>query len=61
VDTWIEPALSPDGRRVAYMWQQGSLVGVLGFGATRVVVAPANDPGDTTGLAWLIFYTQQLP
>jgi hypothetical protein len=56
VDTWIEPALSPDGRRVAYMWQQGSLVGVLGFGATRVVVAPANDPGDTTGLAWLIFY-----
>ena len=56
VDTWIEPALSPDGRRVAYMWQQGSLVSVLGFGATRVVVAPVDRPGDTTGFVWPIFY-----
>ena len=56
VDTWIEPALSPDGRRVAYMWQQGSLVSVLGFGATRIVVAPIEQPGDTTGFLWRIFY-----
>jgi len=56
VDTWIEPALSPDGGRVAYMWQQGSLVGVLGFGATRVVVAPVAQAGDTSGFVWPIFY-----
>jgi hypothetical protein len=56
VDTWIEPALSPDGRRIAYMWQQGSLVSVLGFGATRVVVAPLARAGDTSGFVWPIFY-----
>ncbi len=56
VDTWIEPALSPDGRRVAYMWQQGSLVSVLGFGATHVVVAPVDRPGDATRFVWPIFY-----
>lgn len=56
VDTWIEPALSPDGRRVAYMWQEGSLVSVLGFGATRIVVAPIEQAGDTSGFAWRIFY-----
>jgi len=56
VDTWIEPALSQDGNRVAYMWQQGSLVSVLGFGTTRVVVAPADRAGDTTGFVWPIFY-----
>jgi len=56
VDTWIEPALSPDRRRVAYMWQQGSLVSVLGFWATRVVVAPADRAGDSTGFVWPIFY-----
>jgi len=56
VDTWIEPALSPDGRRVAYMWQQGSLISVLGFAWSSVVVAPADGLGDTTELVWPIFY-----
>lgn len=56
VDTWLEPALSPDGRHVAYMWQQGSLISVLGFAATSVVVAPAAGPGDTSGLVWPINY-----
>ena len=56
VDTWIEPALSPDGGRVAYMWQQGSLVGVLGFGDTRVMVAPVERAGDSSEFLWRIFY-----
>jgi hypothetical protein len=56
VDTWVEPALSPDGRRVAYMWQQGSLISVLGFAATSVVVAPATQPGDTSRFVWPINY-----
>ena len=47
LDTWIEPALSPDGRWVAYIWQQGSLVSVLGFYRTRLVVAPTAHPDDT--------------
>ena len=56
VDTWVEPALSPDGLRVAYMWQQGSLISVLGFAATSLVVAPAAVPGDTSGFVWPINY-----
>jgi hypothetical protein len=56
VDTWLEPAVSPDGRQVAYMWQQGSLIGVLGFAGTYVVVAPAAEPGDTSAFVWPINY-----
>src|SRR2546426_3470894 len=48
LDTWTEPALSPDGRWVAYLWQQGSLVSVLGFYRTRLIVAPTSHPDDTT-------------
>jgi len=40
--------LSPDGRWVAYLWQQGSLVSVLGFYRTRLIVAPTSHPDDTT-------------
>ncbi|HSD33629.1 MAG TPA: hypothetical protein VLB49_17065 [Gemmatimonadales bacterium] len=56
VDTWTEPALSPDARRIAYMWQQGSLVSVLGFWSTSVVVAPADRAGDRSGFVWPIHY-----
>jgi hypothetical protein len=56
VDTWTEPALSPDGARVAYLWQQGSLVSVLGFWATSIVVAPADRADDRTGFVWPIHY-----
>ena len=53
VDTWVRPSLSPDGRQVAYMWQQGTIIGVLGFWSTSVVVAPATQPGART-LRWPI-------
>jgi hypothetical protein len=51
VDTWLEPALAPDGNRVAYVWQEGSLVSVLGFRRARLVVAPATRAADTSGYA----------
>jgi hypothetical protein len=51
VDTWLEPALAPGGDRVAYVWQQGSLVSVLGFYRARLVVAPVNRAADTSGFA----------
>src|SRR3989441_1060212 len=56
LDAWAEPALSPDGHWVAYSWQQGSLVSVLGFYRTRLVVAPTAHPTDTTRFAWYINY-----
>lgn len=54
VDTWTEPVLSPDGQRVAFMWQQGSLIGVLGFYRTFLVVAPAEAPTDPHRFVWEI-------
>lgn len=51
VDTWLEPALSPGSDRVAYVWQEGSLVSVLGFRRARLVVAPAARAADTSGYA----------
>ena len=56
LDTWTEPALSPDGHWVAFSWQQGSLVSVLGFYRTRLVVAPTAHADDTTRFAWYIDY-----
>jgi hypothetical protein len=56
VDTWTEPALSPDARRVAYLWQQGSLVSVLGFWSTSIVVASTDRAGDHSGFVWPIHY-----
>lgn len=55
VDTWVRPSLSLDGRQVAYMWQQGTVIGVLGFWSTSVVVAPASHPAERT-LAWPIVW-----
>jgi WD40 repeat protein len=54
VDTWTEPALSPDGRQVAYLWQQGSTISVLGFWSTSVVVASVDRAGDRSGFVWPI-------
>jgi WD40 repeat protein len=56
VDTWTEPALSPDGRQVAYLWQQGSTVSVLGFWRTSVVVAPSDRAGDQSAFVWPVAY-----
>lgn len=56
VDTWIRPSLSADGRQLAYMWQQGTVIGVLGFWSTSVVVAPLSRPAART-LVWPIIWT----
>jgi len=55
VDTWVRPSLSLDGRQVAYMWQQGTVIGVLGFWSTSVVVAPATRPTERT-LVWPVVW-----
>jgi hypothetical protein len=55
LDTWVEPALSPDGRQVAFVWQKGAPASYYTW--TRdVVVAPANDPGrpSFTWQAWYV-------
>ena len=43
VDTWTEPALSPDGRRVAFVWQKSAPAAAFP-GETDVVVVPADGP-----------------
>lgn len=56
VDTWVHPSLSPDGNQVAYTWQQGTVIGVLGFWSTSVVVAPSARPTERS-LNWPIIWT----
>ncbi|HET9710158.1 MAG TPA: hypothetical protein VFP39_17780 [Gemmatimonadales bacterium] len=56
IDTWVQPSLSADGLEVAYLWQEGSLLGVLGFESTSIVVAPASQP-DSSTLRWPIVWT----
>jgi len=54
VDTWVEPALSPDGGQIAFVWQQGAPASYYTW--TRdLVVAPANDPSHPT-FAWPAWY-----
>lgn len=54
VDTWVEPALSPDGRQIAFVWQKGASAAYYTW--TRdLVVAPTNDPGHPT-FAWQAWY-----
>lgn len=44
VSTWLEPALSPDGDRVAFVWQRGARVSALAAWSHDLVVAAAEDP-----------------
>jgi len=54
VDTWVEPTLSPDGGRIAFVWQQGAPASYYTW--TRdLVVAPANDLSHPT-FAWQAWY-----
>ncbi|HMJ59412.1 MAG TPA: hypothetical protein VK467_09755 [Gemmatimonadales bacterium] len=54
VDTWVEPVLSPDGRQIAFVWQEGSPAGYYTW--TRyLVVAPATDPAHPT-FRWQSWY-----
>lgn len=49
VNAWLEPALSPDGSQIAFLWQRGSPI-TAAPGADTLVVAPADDPGHPTYL-----------
>ncbi len=54
VDTWVEPALSPDGDRLAFVWQKGTPSGYYTW--TRdLVVAPVGEPGRPT-FSWQAWY-----
>lgn len=43
VHTWSEPVLSPDGRRIAFVWQKSPPAAAFP-GETDVIVAQADDP-----------------
>lgn len=47
VNAWLEPALSPDGSQIAFLWQRGSPVTAAPSSDT-LVVAPVDDPGHPT-------------
>lgn len=49
VNAWLEPALSPDGSRIAFLWQRGSEITAAPTSDT-LVIAPADDPSHPTYL-----------
>ena len=54
VDTWVEPALSPDGSQIAFVWQKSGPVSYYTW--TRdLIVAPTNDPAHPT-FVWQSWY-----
>ncbi len=58
VHTWTEPALSPDGTRLAFTWQRGPNVGAQGFYDAYLMVTPADHPADTTQLRLPVRYAE---
>jgi hypothetical protein len=61
VHTWFEPALSPDGTRIAFTWQRGPDVGPEGFWDAHLVVTSADRPGDTTQVRRVVTYVEEGP
>jgi hypothetical protein len=45
VSNWMEPALSPDGTRLAYVWRRSAPVSYLGAWSHDLAVAAADAPG----------------
>ena len=41
VSTWSAPVLSPDGRRVAFLWERSASTSALGAWTSELIVAPA--------------------
>jgi len=58
VHTWYEPALSPDGKRIAFVWERGTRVGMLGFLNAYLMVTPVDQPTDTTQIHYTVNLTQ---
>jgi hypothetical protein len=50
VDTWFEPSLSPDGKRLAFMWQRAYRVSALAYLDAYLMVTDLDHPADTTGI-----------
>jgi hypothetical protein len=44
VSNWLEPALSPDGSRLAFVWRRSARVSALAAWAHDLVVAPVASP-----------------
>jgi hypothetical protein len=45
VNNWLEPALSPDGSRMAFVWRRSARLSALAAWSHDLVVAPATSPG----------------
>jgi len=58
VDTWYEPALSPDGSRIAFLWKRGPRLGALAFHEAHLAVTPVDRPADTTQLRVGVHYLE---
>jgi len=58
VHTWFEPALSPDGSRIAFMWQRAANIGPQGYYDAVLTVAPVNRPSDSTRTRVVVNYAE---
>jgi len=58
VNTWHEPALSPDGTRIAFTWERGLNVGMLGYWEKYLMVTPVDRPTDTTQIRAMVNYVE---
>lgn len=50
VDTWFEPSLSPDGKRLAFMWQRAYRISAIAYLDAYLMVTDLEHPTDTTAI-----------
>jgi len=56
VDTWFEPSLSPDGKRLAYMWQRGYRISAIAYLDAYLMVNDLGHLADTTGIRYEVIW-----